>query len=120
MKSAFLQADSIEQDVKIYAILNRDIRRRLSRLIGLRDHEILKVLKPSFGDVRAPRQWYGTADRVNQEELNFYRHKVDKCLYLSVREAKDGDEEARVFQSSGTPYVVDGVLGVHVDDLIGG
>ena len=54
-KSAFLQADSIEQDVKIYAIPNRDIRRRLSKLIGLRDHEILKVLKPAFGDVRAPR-----------------------------------------------------------------
>ena len=111
MKPAFFEADFIEQEVKIHAILNQDIQRRLSKLIGLRHHEILKVLKTTFGDVRTPRQRYRTADRANQEELNFDGHKLDKCLYISVREAKDGDD------SRPAERPTSGVLGLHVDDL---
>ena len=46
------------------------------------------------------------------------RHLSDKCMYLSVRLAVAGDEEFRVFNRNGTAYVVDGVFGIHVDDLV--
>ena len=120
VKSAFLQADRIDTEVKIYAIPNADIRRRLSRQIGLRDDEIMKVLKPAFGDVRAPRQWYATADRVITQELGLVRHQLDRCIYLSTRHAQDGDDSYRVFNQQGAAYVLDGIFGIHVDDIVGG
>ena len=67
VKSAFLQSDDIDQDIRLFAVPNRDIRQRLVRLMGLKDFQILRIKKPAFGDVRAPRQWYTTADRVNQD-----------------------------------------------------
>ena len=119
-KSAFLQADSIENEVGTYVVLNRDIRRRLARMIELRDHQIMRILKPAFGDLRAPRQWYTTADRVQREELNFYRHKLDnKCLYMSTRTARD-DDPCRILNVKGAYLVVDGIIGAHVDDVTGG
>ena len=120
VKSAFLQADNIEKEVRLYAVPNRDIRQRLSRLIGLKDYQIMKVVKPAFGDVRAPRQWYGTADRVKREELHFLRHQLDRCLYMSTRLATKDDHPYRVFQNQNERCVVDGVVGLHVDDVIGG
>ena len=64
VKSAFLQADRIDSAVRLFAIPTGDMRRRFQRLVGLKDYQIMKVLKPAFGDVRAPRQWNETADRV--------------------------------------------------------
>ncbi|CAE7764314.1 unnamed protein product [Symbiodinium sp. KB8] len=120
VKSAFLQSDDIDKDIRLFAVPNRDIRQRLARLMGLKDFQILRIKKPAFGDVRAPRQWYTTADRVNQDELFFARHKLDKCLYMSSRLAKGNDEPFRVFNLKGAAMVVDGVIGIHVDDLLGG
>ena len=120
VKSEFLQADRIDTEVKIYAIPNADIRRRLSSQIGLRDDEIMKVLKPAFGDVRAPGQWYATADRVITQELGMVRHQLDRYMYLSLRPAQDGDDSYRVFNRQGAAYVLDGIFGIHVDDIICG
>ena len=41
--------------------------------------------------MRAPRQWYTTADRESRQELTFARHKLDRCVYLS-RQAQEGDD----------------------------
>ena len=120
VKSAFLQSDDIDQEIRLFAVPNRDIRKRLARLMDLKDFQILRILKPAFGDVRAPRQWYTTADRVNREELTFARHKLDRCVYLSCRQAQEGDDPFRVFNKEGVAMVMDGVLGVHVDDVVGG
>ena len=52
------------------------------------------------------------------------RHQVSstrswRCVDLSVREAHQGDEEFACFQLNGLTYVVDGVMGLHVDDYLG-
>jgi chemotaxis protein histidine kinase CheA len=86
VKSAFMQADSIDEETRIYIQPSADMRRRLERLMGLRQDQLLKATKPQFGDVRAPRQWYGSADRTMVAELTFLRHPLDRCVYLSVRE----------------------------------
>ena len=105
-KSAFLQADRIDDEVRTFAIPNADIRKRWARMINLKDDEILRILKPAFGDVRAPRQWYGTADRVPAGELSFLPHQ------LSTRESTEKDDPFRIFNKKGAAMVVDGVIGM--------
>ena len=119
VKSAFMQADSIDEVTRIFVKPTSDMRRRLERLMGLKPHQILKATKPAFGDVRAPRQWYQTADGVMIGNLKFYRHALDRCVFLSAREATIDDPEYQVFEDGGVKMVVDGVLGLHVDDYIG-
>ena len=111
MKSVSLLCQILTSDI---------IRRRLARLIGLRDDEIMRISKPASGDVRAPRQWYSTADLVDTDEMKLARQRLDKCLYLNVRKAVGGDEKFRVFNRNGAAYVVDGICGIHVDDLVSG
>ena len=55
VKSAFMQANSIDESTRIYVRPTSDMRRRLERLMGLKPHQLLKAVKPAFGDVRAPR-----------------------------------------------------------------
>ena len=119
IKSAFMQADSIDDSTRIYVRPPAEMRRRLERLMGLRSHEILKATKPAFGDVRAPRQWFDTADKYLTSELQLMSHPLDRCLYLSLRKAHRDDEEFLTFQLGEEWYIVDGVLGLHVDDFIG-
>ena len=119
VKSAFMQADSIDDKTRIFVKPNSDMRRRLERLMGLLPHQILKATKPAFGDVRAPRQWYDTADGVVVGDLKFYRHALDRCVFMSAREATAEDDPFLIFQDKGKSMVVDGVLGLHVDDFIG-
>ena len=119
VKSAFMQADSIDETTRIYVKPTSDMRRRLERLMDLKPWQILKATKPAFGDVRAPRQWYTTADGVVTEDLRMLRHALDKCVYVSTRMAVAEDDDFRVFMHEGQRMVVDGVLGMHVDDFIG-
>ena len=73
------------------------------RLISLNDGEDLQMLKSGFGDVRAPRIWWDFLQTA-MVELGIEPHPMDKIIFLSFTEA-DG---------------FDGILGVHVDDCIGG
>ena len=75
--------------------------------------------KPAFGDVRAPNLWNKKADNT-MGKLGFWTHRLDNCLYLSVRQATEKDDEFLVFQDGEQQLVVDGVLGLHVDDYGGG
>ena len=119
VKSAFMQANSIDDCTRIYVKPTNDMRRRLERLMGLQHHQILKATKPAFGDVRAPRQWFDTADGVMIHNLIFYHHPLDRCVFLSAREACAEDDSFLVFSDKGKSWIVDGVLGLHVDDYIG-
>lgn len=119
VKSAFMQADSIDETTRIYVKPTADMRRRLERLMGLRPNEILKATKPAFGDVRAPRQWYETADGVVTSDLKMVRHPLDRCIFLSVRAAQHEDDDFCVFTQGGQQWILDGVLGLHVDDFLG-
>ncbi|CAK0861054.1 unnamed protein product [Prorocentrum cordatum] len=121
VKSAFLQAKDIRgQGVRIFSRPTKDIRRRLAKMMGLKDDEILQMLKPAFGDVRAPRQWNQTITEA-MIDIGFLQHQLDRCCFLSYRIAADGDDPFLVWSADdGQNYVLDGILGLHVDDFIGG
>ena len=80
VKSAFLQSDDIVEkyDLRIFGKPSADMRRRLERMMGLKENQILRMRKPAFGDVRAPRQWYTTANHA-MEERTFTQHPLDGC-----------------------------------------
>ena len=119
VKSAFMQADSIDATTRIYIRPPADMRRSLEKKIDLKPWQIMKACKPAFGDVRAPRQWNNTANEYLLHELNLMAHPLDRCVYLSLRQAADGDDPFCVFNYNGMKCVVDGILGLHVDDFIG-
>ncbi|CAK0874691.1 unnamed protein product, partial [Prorocentrum cordatum] len=121
VKSAFLQAnDTREQGVRIFCRPTKDIQRRLAKLMNLKGDEILQMLKPAFGDVRAPRQWNQTITEA-MIDIGFLQRQLDRCCFLSYRVATEGDGPFLVWGAGdGQNYVLDGVLGLHVDDFIGG
>ena len=113
VKSAFMQANSIDESTRIY------VKPPAEMMMGLKEDEILKATKPAFGDVRAPRQWFESADAFLVHEMAFVSHPLDRCVYLSLREATVDDDEFMVFERDGGKWIVDGILGLHVDDFIG-
>ena len=119
VKSAFMQSKSIDEDTRIYIRPTAEMRRRLERLMDLKSWELLKATKPAFGDVRAPRQWYESARDFLINEAQFVQHPLDNCVFLSVRQACGTDAEFQVFEHQSIHYVVDGILGLHVDDFLG-
>ena len=59
---AFLQGMNVEDiGIDIFTDPVGDVRKRLQRLMNLAEDEVLKMSKSGFGDVRAPRLWYGKA-----------------------------------------------------------
>ena len=87
--------------------------------MGLKEHEILKATKPAFGDVRAPRQWFESADSYLRQDLQLINHPLDRCVYMSLRKATVEGEDFLTFEKDQERWVVDGILGLHVDDFLG-
>ena len=99
VSAAFHQADDLDtKGVILYGEPDKFMREHL----GLKDDEVLKMVKPPFGDPRSPKFWYEKACDV-LKRAGLIQHRLDKCLWLSFRD-----------------NVLDGILGVHVDDVIGG
>ena len=76
--------------------------------------------RDSEGDeasLRAPRQWNETADRFLTQELGLVHHPLDRCLYLSLRAASADDPKFLQFEKDKSWWIVDGALGLHVDDF---
>lgn len=117
-KSAFLQSDYITEEVELYGEPTADMRRLLSEMVGLQEDEVMRMMKPAFGDVRAPRQWNETADRSLTQEVGMMKHQLDGCIYMSIRAATTEDEEYLVSEVNGQRVVVDGLMGLHVDDIV--
>ena len=90
-----------------------DVRKRFQRLMNLANDEVLKMLKSGFGDVRAPRLWYDKAAR-DLCQIGFVRHPLDRCVFMSF-EGIDLPKSV----SEGMERL-DGILGLHVDDFVGG
>ena len=85
VKSAFLQADDIrEQGIRIFGRPTADMSAKLAGFMGLQRGQLLRMCKPAFGDVRAPLQWYKSADR-GMTDAWFVKHFLDPCLYMSFR-----------------------------------
>eukprot|EP00435_Cladocopium_sp_Y103_P051542 s447_g16.t1 len=118
VKSAFLQSDYIHQEMEIYGEPSADMRRLSAEMIGLREHQVMQMTKPAFGDVRAPRQWNDTADKALVGEVRLLKHELDGCIYISVRLATEKDHEFIVFEMDGQSWVVHGLFVIHVDDIM--
>ena len=84
VKSAFLQADDIveTEGLRIFGLPPMDMRRRLERMMNLKPDQILRMRRPAFGDVRAPRQWHDSAQK-SMKALDFQTHVLEQCLFLS-------------------------------------
>ncbi|CAK0834201.1 unnamed protein product [Prorocentrum cordatum] len=96
VKSAFLQAeDASVHGLKLYASPTKEMREMLSYQIGLQQGQLLKMIKPCFGDPRSPKLQHHHSDEVEDDTF-----------------------DARNFE--GQTYVVDGLIGKHMDDFIGG
>ena len=76
------------------------------------------MTKPAFGDVRAPRQWNDTADKALVQDVALLKHELDGCIYISVRLATESDHDFAIFEMDGQSYVVDGLFGIQVDDIM--
>eukprot|EP00959_Pyramimonas_sp_CCMP1952_P061176 1278530-Pyramimonas_sp.AAC.1 len=77
-------------------------------MMDLKDDEILQTMKPAFGDVRAPRQWNQTITEA-MIDIGFLQHQLDRCCFLSYRNATDGDDPFLVWGADdGQNYVLDG------------
>ena len=118
VKSAFLQSDYITDEVELYGEPTADMRRLLYEMVGLKEDEVMQMTKPAFGDVRAPRQWNETADKSLTQDVGLLKHQLDGCVYLSMREATTDDEEYLVSEIGGKRMVLDGIMGLHVDDIV--
>lgn len=94
--TAFLQAE--DKDRNIFVRLPADAAHLLGSPPGTR----MRLHKPSYGTVDAPRGWFKKAIKVSTE-CKFIQHSLDPCFLLSYR--TDGS--------------FDGAFVIHVDDLLG-
>jgi hypothetical protein len=98
--TAFLQSQP--QSRVLHVLLPKDAL----DLLGASYDTRMKLLKPMYGQTDAPRAWYLEA-RSRMLRLGFTPHPLDPCLFMSFR------------TSDGTPPVLDGLVCLHVDDMLG-
>ena len=103
IKAAFLQGQP--QSTRVMGL---DPVPELRRAMNMQPHEIGKLNKGAYGLIDAPYLWY-CALVQELTSLGFEISPFDPCLFV-LREPAD----------SATPGQLAGILGVHVDDGIGG
>ncbi len=84
-------------------------------MMNLKPNLILRTREPAFGAARAPNQWHDSAHR-SMKDLSFETHILEQCLFLPYRRASR--EEAMTFEYQRANYKLDGIAGLHVDDLL--
>ena len=96
--TAFLQGKAYDGQRTLWIRLPADAR----KMLGLSDTKVvMRLLKPIYGLVDAPRAWYREAcSRL--EALGFRRHPLDQCVFLYY------DESKRLVLA----------VGLYVDDLL--
>ena len=99
IKTAFLRGKSDGRKLAMEPV------KELRHLMRLADDEICILEGNAYGRVDAPVLFYKEFRR-HLEAVGFEAHPLDNCLYL-LRNKKD-------------PTKLDGILGTHVDDGIGG
>lgn len=121
VKSAFLQSEDLRKDgIRLFGRPTREMESRLVEMGIMKRGQILRMTKPAFGDVRAPKLWNKNIDSVMKSD-GWRSHKLDNCLYMSFRDATRDDEEAeKAWDETAEKWkVLDGLVGLHVDDLLG-
>ena len=71
-------------------------------MIGIKENEVMELLKPMYGQVDAPRGWFLEASSRIMA-CGFRPHPLDPCVFLS-------------YSPTGE---LDGFVTLHVDDLLG-
>ena len=119
VKSAFLQADDVgNHGIRLFGKPTKEMETRLVSMGVMKTGQVLQMHKPAFGDVRAPRLWNRKIDSSLKQD-GWHVHKLDPCLYVSYRPWRSGDPEAEKTWFQEKWMILDGILGVHVDDFIG-
>ena len=119
VKSAFLQADDVgNHGIRLFGKPTKEMEKRLVDMGVMKVGQVLQMHKPAFGDVRAPRLWNRKIDSSLKQD-GWHVHKLDPCLYVSYRLWKNEDPENEKTWMKGKWMIMDGILGVHVDDFIG-
>ena len=99
IKTAFLRGRSESRQLAMVPVPE------LKEMMGLKDGEICSLDGNAYGRVDAPILFYREFRR-QLESLGFEAHPLDNCLYL--------------LRNQENPEELDGILGTHVDDGIGG
>lgn len=101
VRTAFLSGDF--EDRALYMDVPADLRRYLD----LSSSEVFRLRKSAYGFVNAPKAWFTRLDR-ELRSLGFVPFLLDQCIILY-----------RLYRSDGSGELA-GLLGCHVDDLLGG
>ena len=98
IKTAFLNGDDTECQREIFA----DPPEEVKAMLGMKDHEVFRILKAVYGLLHAPRAWF---DKLTKEltKLHFQQSTLEPCLWR-LYEPQSGN--------------LCGLVGGHVDDLL--
>ena len=97
--TAFLRGRSDERELAMEAPAE------LKELLGMTSNQVCLLKGNAYGRVDAPLLFYKEF-RKRLEQVGFEAHPLDNCLFL--------------LRNSQNPQKLDGILGTHVDDGIGG
>ena len=99
IKTAFLRGKSNERELALYPVPE------FQEMLNLSKEHVLALKGNAYGRADAPLLFYKEL-RKNLESEGFEAHPLDNCMFL-LRNPTD-------------PAKIDGILGAHVDDGIGG
>ena len=97
--TAFLRGRSDDRELAMEAPVE------LQTLLGMSPNQVCLLKGNAYGRVDAPLLFYKEF-RKRLEDVGFVAHPLDNCLFL--------------LRNPHNPNVLDGILGTHVDDGIGG
>jgi len=97
--NAFLRGRSDERELAMEA------PKELKEMMGMKDNQVCLLQGNAYGMVDAPLLFYREF-RKQLEKISFCAHPLDNCLFL--------------LRTPTNPDILDGILGTHVDDGIGG
>ena len=99
IRTAFLRGRSDGRELAMQPVPE------LKAMMGLDDHHVCLLEGNAYGRVDAPILFYREL-RKQLEKLSFEVHPLDNCLFM--------------LRNKENPEILDGILGCHVDDGIGG
>ena len=107
IKTAFLRGS--RQDNRVLGI---EPPPEMRAKMKLREHEVCELLKSAYGLINAPILWYHEL-KGSLLSLGFQMSPMDPCVFVLPRK---NDHNGSQSQELG----IHGILGIHVDDGLGG
>ena len=110
IRTAFLRGS--RQDGRVLGIEPPD---EMRELMGLENQHVCELLKGAYGLINAPLLWYLEL-KAALLSLNFVMSPFDPCTFVLPKQPSTFHHGEQGEETSG----IHGILGVHVDDGIGG